>query len=417
MYTRNRADISGRAALPPGILIERRDLKKNSIAGYIAVGLVCAAVATVLTLGIVVWRFGGLRNWDAVSKFSAVLRVVEKYYVGDSDTESLEDTALSAMVGSLDQWSYYMNADEYADYLNYSANQYQGIGVSITKDEQTGGFLINSVTEGGPAEDAGVMAGEIIVAADRKDVTSGTSDDLRSIIQADYGGQVALTLQETDGTTRDVTVSCEVVQEDPVHYEMLDGNVGYIKIANFETGSAQSAEDAVKDLIAQGAGSLIFDVRDDPGGQVSELVDLLDYLLPEGNVFIRDDKQGNEEIETSDASCVEMPMTVLVNANSYSAAEFFAAALSEYHWATVVGEHTTGKGRSQVTVTLSDGSAVHISHYTYLTPDRVDLSEAGGLAPDQEVAMTDDEENLFASGQLEPADDPQVQAALAVLGA
>lgn len=403
--------------MPPGILIERRDLKKNSIASYIAVGFVCAAAAVALTLGVVVWRFGGLKNWDAASKFSAVLRVVDEYYIGDSDKESLENTALSAMVSSLDQWSYYMNADEYEDYLNYSANQYQGIGVSIAKDEQTGGFLIKSVTEDGPAEKAGVKAGEIIVAADGKDVTAGTSDDLRNVIKADCGGKVVLTLRQADGTTRDVSVSCEVVQEKPVHYEMLGGNVGYIKIANFETGSAQGAEDAVKDLIAQGAVSLIFDVRNDPGGQVSELVNLLDYLLPEGNVFIRADKQGNEKIETSDASCVKMPMAVLVNANSYSAAEFFAAALSEYHWATVVGEHTTGKGRSQVTVTLSDNSAVHISHYTYLTPDRVDLSEAGGIAPDQEVAMTDEDQGLLASGQLEPADDPQVQEALDVLGA
>ena len=403
--------------MPPGVFIERRNLKKNSIAGYIVVGFACAAVAVALTLGAVVWRFGGLRNWNAVSKFSAVLRVVDQYYVGDSDNESLEDTALSSMVDSLDKWSYYMNAKDYASYLDYSANQYQGIGVNVTKDEKTGGFLIQSVAEDGPAEKAGVKAGEIIVAADGKDVTKGSSDDLRDIIKADYGGKVVLTLRQADGTTRDASVSCEVVQEKPVRYEMLGGNVGYIRIVNFETGCAQNAEDAVKALTDQGAKSLVFDVRNDPGGQVSELVDLLDYLLPEGNVFIRSDRQGNEKIETSDASCVKMPMAVLVNANSYSAAEFFAAALSEYHWATVVGAHTTGKGRSQVTVPLSDGSAVHISHYTYLTPNRVDLSKVGGIAPDKEASLTDDEQTQFDSGRLKPADDPQVQAALDVLGA
>ncbi|MCD7749578.1 MAG: S41 family peptidase, partial [Oscillospiraceae bacterium] len=227
-----------------------------------------------------------------------------------------------------------------------------------------------------------------------------------------------LTIQDgEDGSIYDVSVSCEVIYTSPVTAELLDGNVGYIIISNFREGAGSQAIEAVEELIAQGAESLIFDVRSNPGGQVSEMVELLDYLLPEGDLFIRADKNGRENVETSDADCVELPMAVIVNADSYSAAEFFAAALRDYDWATIVGEATTGKGRSQVTIALADGSAVHISKYTYLTPSRIDLYEAGGLIPDVEIDLTEEELLLYQTGWLEPEDDPQVQAAIDALSA
>ena len=204
----------------------------------------------------------------------------------------------------------------------------------------------------------------------------------------------------------------------PVTFELLaDGTTGYVAITNFREGAAQNAIDAVEELMSQGAERLIFDVRDDPGGQLTELIELLDYLLPEGDIFIRSDKYGNETIEVSDADCVDLPMAVLVNADSYSAAEFFAAALREFDWAIIVGEATTGKSRSQVTIRLNDGSAVHISTYRYLTPNRVDLYEAGGLTPDLEIGLSEEEYTTYVTGWLEPDDDPQVQAAAEALKA
>ena len=133
-------------------------------------------------------------------------------------------------------------------------------------------------------------------------------------------------------------------------------------------------------------------MRNNPGGKLSELITLLDHILPEGDLFVGVDRSGKETVTKSDNVCVKVPMSVIVNANTYSAAEFFAAALREYDWATIVGENTTGKGRSQTTELLSDGSAVHISSNKYLTPQRVDLSEQGGLIPDQTVTPGDDPE-------------------------
>jgi carboxyl-terminal processing protease len=248
-------------------------------------------------------------------------------------------------------------------------------------------------------------------------VTEGDTSFVRELIQADYNQTAVVTVLRETGDTVDFDVSCEEIYTSPVSYQMLENDVGYVAITNFRQGAASNAIEAIEELLEQGATSLVLDVRSNPGGQVTELVELLDYLLPEGDVFIRADKKGREVVETSDAACLDMPMAVLVNGDSYSAAEYFAAALREYGWAIVVGEATTGKARSQVTIPLWDGGAVHLSKYTYLTPQRQDLYEAGGLVPDVVIELTEQQRSDFDTGWLKPADDPQIQGAIDALGA
>lgn len=375
-----------------------------------------AVLGVLAAFAVLLWHMGGWSGFAAARKYASVLRTLERDYIGAYDAAQITDDALAGAVGGLDAWSYYMDAEEYAAYQDYSANRYQGIGVTIMKDDETGGFLVTDVQRDGPAETAGIVPGDIILAVDGQSVTEGDTEYLRSLIQADFGQQALVTVRHEDGREEDFSVSCEEIYASPVSYELMDGDVGYIIISNFREGAGGEAVAAVDALVAEGARSLVFDVRSNPGGLVSELVELLDHLLPEGDVFIRVDKNGNEQIDRSDAACVELPMAVIVNADSYSAAEFFAAALREYGWAQVVGEATTGKARSQITVELEDGSAVHFSKYSYLTPDRNDLYEAGGLTPDVEVALTEEERQDFDTGWLEPADDPQVQAALGIFG-
>jgi len=168
-------------------------------------------------------------------------------------------------------------------------------------------------------------------------------------------------------------------------------------------------------MIDQGATSLIFDVRYNPGGYAHEMVALLDYLLPEGDLFITEDYQGNRDVDTSDAKCLEMPMVVLVNGDSFSAAEFFACALRDYEWATVIGEKTVGKGYFQQSYMLSDGSAVSLSVGKYYTRSGINLAEAGGLTPDRVVEVDDETYTQIYYGNVEPKDDPQIQAAIKVL--
>ena len=196
---------------------------------------------------------------------------------------------------------------------------------------------------------------------------------------------------------------------------MLTDTVGYVRIVNFNTNCAEETIAQVEELRKQGADKLIFDVRYNPGGYVREMIEVLDYLLPEGVLFRDMDYLGNEGTEYSDADCVELPMAVLVNGSSYSAAEFFAAALEEYNWATIVGEQTCGKGYYQNTLRLSDGSAVNLSTGKYFTPNGVNLTEAGGLTPDIVIPI-DQETAVQIYLQTIPMEkDPQIQAALTAL--
>ncbi len=370
--------------------------KKFSMSALVLTGCAAVLCTLVVSIGMVLYRFGGLDYLRSALKVVTVMEIAEERYIGDVTLEELTDGASAGVIDVLDQWSYYMDAESYQSYLLYSQNQYAGIGITISLSEENGELEIVSVTEGGPAEAAGLEAGQVILSVDGTAVAGMTTSEVRALIQARVGDSVEVQVRDANGETQTYQVNCEVLETTVVTSEMLEGNIGYIDIANFEDGCAEDAIAAVDALIAQGAESLIFDVRDNPGGKVSELVEFLDYLLPEGDLFISVNKDGSESVRTSEASCIELPMAVLINANSYSAAEFFAAALEEYDWAETVGEATTGKGRSQVTITLSDGSAVHLSTQKYLTPNRVDLSEAGGLTPDYPVTLSGESDTQLA---------------------
>lgn len=391
-------------------------MKGKKILSHITAALGGAAAMALVLASLLLWRCGSWESFRQTMKYGTVLGLAEKYYVGDFDAGAVTDAALEGAVEALgDRWSYYMDTDTYAAYRDYSHNQYQGIGVTVIKDGESGGFLITELTKDGPAVRAGIRPGEIILACNGEDVTGGNATELRAMIQASFGENLTLTLQAEDGSCREVELSCEVVDDPPVHWELLEGSVGYILIDNFEDGSGAMAIEAIEDLRQQGAQSLLFDVRNNPGGQVAEMCELLDSLLPEGEIFVREDKKGSRSVITSDEQWLDMPAAVLLNAESYSAAEYFAAVLKEYGRAAVVGQSSTGKGRSQLTFGLTDGSALHMSVYRYMTPAGVDLSQVGGLDPERMVRLTSAQEILLGAGLLEPEDDPQLQAALELL--
>ncbi|MDR1131304.1 MAG: PDZ domain-containing protein, partial [Oscillospiraceae bacterium] len=291
-------------------------------------------------------------------------------------------------------------------------NSYTGIGVTIAQDDDSGLFRVIGVLEDSPARQAGVEIGDLLCAVDGRALDGLASAEVKEIIAEKQGKVFDLTLRAQDGSERTVTVSTATLKTEPVKYELLDSGIGDVKIKNFETGAGEGIISAVDALAEQGARGILFDVRNNPGGLLNELIEALDHILPEGDIFISADKSGNENVKSSDADCVELPMAVLMNENSYSAAEFFAAALSEYGWAELVGAHTTGKARSQINLVLIDGSAVHLSTNSYLTPNRIDLAEAGGLAPDVPAALGEEDAAKLASGALAYEDDAQLQAAL-----
>ena len=368
--------------------------------------ILCALIAAAATLFYIYGQFGGRKEFRDAQRYLEVQNAVTKNYIGDYKASDLKNAAANAMIDSLgDRWSYYMTADEYKSYKLHSANQYEGIGVTIDKDEETGGFRIRSVMDNTPASSAKLQEGQIIIAVDDEDVTDLTVDGIRELISSKIDSKINLVVLD-DGDKVTYKLDCSVIYSNPVSYELTNELVGYIRIANFDAGSGDATISAIDNLVTQGATSLIFDVRDNPGGMLSELIKVMDYVLPSGEIFVSVDSSGKETVKKSDNVCLQMVMSVLVNENTFSAAEYFAAALQEYEWATVVGAPTTGKARSQTTIELSDGSAVHISNHKYLTPKRVDLSDSKGINPD--VVVNDsamDPDGLLRS-------DKAVQAAI-----
>ncbi len=348
------------------------------------------------------------------AKAAEVQEIIETYFIDDYDEDTLADGAASGMVDATgDEWSYYLSADEVAAYEESMANAYVGVGITITEDAEAGGMRVEEVVSGGPAEEAGIRMGDLLLAVEGEDVLPLGIDGTRNLVRGEEGTHVNMHFSR-NGTEYDVSVERRSIETPVVTGELLDENIGYIKIDNFDERSAAETIAFVKDLIGQGAEALLFDVRFNPGGYADELVKVLDYLLPEGDLFRSVDYAGREEVDTSDTSCVELPMAVLVNEDSYSAAEFFAAALQEYEWATIVGSQTYGKGNFQTAFYLSDGSMVNLSIGKYYTPGGKSLSERG-VTPDVVVDLDDEQYALLYYNALEQADDPQFQAAIDTL--
>lgn len=348
------------------------------------------------------------------AKAAEVQKIIGTYFIDDYDEDTLADGAASGMVDATgDEWSYYLSADEVAAYEESMANAYVGVGITITEDAEAGGMRVEEVVSGGPAEEAGIRVGDLLLAVEGEDVLPLGIDGTRNLVRGEEGTRVNMHFSR-NGSEYDVSVERRSIETPVVTGELLDGSIGYVKIDNFDERSAAETIAFVKDLIGQGAEALLFDVRFNPGGYADELVKVLDYLLPEGDLFRSVDYAGREEVDTSDASCVELPMAVLVNEDSYSAAEFFAAALQEYEWATIVGSQTYGKGNFQTAFYLSDGSMVNLSIGKYYTPGGKSLSETG-VTPDVVVDLDDEQYALLYYNALEQADDPQFQAAIDTL--
>ena len=372
-----------------------------TVLSYLAVAAAAAALTLVLTM-----------KPAHYTKLEALLDLLDQRFVDGVDRTELEDAAADAMVNAMgDRWSYYITADEYASFQEQKNNAYVGIGVTISAAEK--GYLIEKVSEGGPAEEAGVLAGDVIVAVDGTRIAGMDMDEGKKLVQGKSGTKVEITVERA-GEEKTFTITRATVKTPVATAKLLPDNIGLVTIKNFNTNCAKETIAAIESLLQQGATALIFDVRFNGGGYAEEMNKVLDYLLPEGQLFKTVDYTGKEKVTNSDAKCLDIPMAVLVNGSSYSAAEFFAAALREYEWAMVAGEKTSGKGYFQVVYQLSDGSAVGLSIGKYVTPKGVSL-EGVGITPDHVVEVTQEQAAAIYSGTLDPMEDPQVLAAIAAL--
>ncbi len=326
----------------------------------------------------------------------------------DADLEEATDKALSAFVDGLgDRWSYYLPAQRHQETIERRANSYVGIGVTVDSVSREEGLLVQSVTRDGPADKAGVLAGDVITAVDGVSIAGEGRETASDLIRGEEGTKVALTLLGEDGASRDVTCTRATLHNSSAQGRLLDNKVGYVQLSNFYSGSADSFQAEVDALLEQGAESLLIDLRGDPGGYVSELEKILDYLLPEGPVFTHKPRWWFKSVYVSDENCVDLPMAVLVNQHSYSAAELLAAQLRESVDAPIVGERTSGKGYSQLTFPLANGGGAGLSTAAYCTGSGHSLI-GEGIVPDVELSLP---EGAALGGE----DDVQLKAALELL--
>ena len=323
---------------------------------------------------------GGKEDYAEAMRYIEIKDVIDENFIDAVDREALGDYAAAAMVSGLnDPWSKYMSSDEYKTYQLSSANEYQDIGISMLKDENGGGFQVIGVNPLSPAALAGLTTGMYITSVDGEDITKYTLEEARTAIRSRMNGKFTLGFGRGQNP---IEVDCSAVYTSAVNARMEKTEAGYVQISNFEAGSSQDAINAIEDLLNQGAIALCIDLRNNPGGLKGEVASFLDYLLPNGVLFAEMDKNGKQDVVQSDGMCIQLPMCVLVNAGTFAEAELCAAVLKEFNWATILGEATTGKTRTQETITLSDGSALQLSTGTYITGNGNDISRNGGVVPD-----------------------------------
>ena len=337
--------------------------------------------------------------------------VIRSDFVGDVDTETLQSRAIDGMLAATgDTWSYYVPVSELQSFQDNRNNSYVGIGVTIR--EKDGKIMVVKVLPGSSAQEAGVVQGDELISVEGTSVAGMSTEDLRNLVVGPAGTTVTVGFRHADGSEEDFTMERRVTAEIIAEGRMV-GSVGVIVLENFNTGAASALIRETERLLSEGATALVIDVRFNPGGFLTELMDCLDYFLPAGIRFISRDAQGEETVERTDqdGACLTVPLAVLVNDNTYSAAEYFAAALQEYGRATVVGVQTPGKGRAQTPHYLADGSCIVLSTIEYVTPNGVSLAE-GGITPDAVVTPSREEYYAVAYADASDQEDSQLQKAL-----
>lgn len=344
-----------------------------------------------LTYSDMMSKVGGKDDFSEAMRYIEIKDMVDEKYIDPVDRANLGYYAAAAMVSGLgDSWSVFMTPDEYRAYQLTSSNDYADIGMTLIKDDNNGGFQVLSVSADSPAAKATpspLAVGMVITAVDGESVANYSLDDVRTLIRSKLSGTFVL---DISNGTQYLTVDCTDLSTGSVVSRMEKTGAGYVQIKNFEAGSGQLAMDAIESLLAQGATALVIDLRNNAGGLTAEIASLLDYLLPKGRIFSEADKNGDQTVTESDGMCIQLPMCVLVNSQTFREAELCAAVLQEFGWASILGEPTTGNTRTQEIIPLEDGSALRLSTRSYLTANGVDIAKKGGVVPDMIVYNTDE---------------------------
>ena len=355
-----------------------------------------------------------LTSSSVEGKLDEIQTLMETYYLEDIDTEQVEDFLYKGAVAGLgDIYAAYYTEEEYQSMIDSTNGSYYGIGVEISQNMTTGIITISRVFEGSPAEEAGLLPGDVIYMIGDTEVTGEDLNKVVSLIKGEEFTTTTVTVaREGEKDYLEVEVERRTIEVPTVESEMLDGNIGYIAITSFDDVTTEQFLTALDTLESQGMEKLIVDLRNNGGGLVSSVCAILDRLLPEGLIVYTEDKYGNREEEYSDAeNYFDKPLAVLVNGNSASASEIFAGAIKDYGIGTLVGTTTYGKGIVQKIYPLSDGTAVKLTVSKYYTPNGNNIHGIG-IEPDVIVELDESLENQVTVSKEK---DNQLQAAIEAL--
>ena len=381
---------------------------KKGIAVGVAVTLVVTGTGFAGYQKIMFPKGSALSDTKTVQKLNYLESLINEEYLEEKEEDSLREGLYAGIMSGLnDPYSTYYTAEQYKELNTSNEGSYVGIG-AVLQNDKDGGAKIVQLYEGGSGEQAGLKKGDVLKAIDGEDVTEKETSDIASMIRESDKDSVTLTIQRNE-ETKEIKVEIRDVEIQTVSHEMLDDETGYIRISEFSEVTSNQYKKAFEDLQDKGMKKLVVDLRDNPGGLLTAVCDVLRQILPEGLIVYTEDKNGKKEEEKCDGkSELAMPLAVLVNGGSASASEIFAGAVKDYGIGTIVGTTTYGKGVVQTIQPLCDGSAVKIAIAKYFTPNGNDINKKG-IAPDVEAELSEDSTDWT---ELTHEEDTQLQAAL-----
>ncbi len=389
--------------------------QKKFVRGFL-MGMVCMLLIGGIGLGIYQYADASERNQGAVTdafveKAKLIEETVKDNYTGEIDDQDMEEYMYKGLMASLgDPYSAYYTSEEYEELNAETTSSYQGIGVVMQQDADTGEVKVLRCYEGGPGAEAGLLPEDVLIQVNGENVAGMELSEVVDLVKSSEGGTASLIIsREGESDYLEINVPLEEVNIPVVEYEMLEDNIGYISIYEFTGQAVSQYEEAFEELQSQGMKRMIIDVRNNPGGLLTSVCDLLEDMLPEGLMVYTEDKDGKRQEYTCDGENeLEMPLVVLVNGNSASASEIFAGAIQDYGTGTIVGTTTFGKGVVQSLIPFTDGSAIKTTTAKYYTPSGRCI-HGTGIEPDVEVELT---EGLEQKSELTYEEDNQLQTAV-----
>lgn len=361
-----------------------------------------------------VLSYDSLLDQSTVDKINYLAADIQANYYEDVDVDAMKEGLYQGLFNALDQYSQYFTKEEYEELMKSDVSgSYSGIGATLNQNSDTKQVTVVSVQDGSPAQEAGIQAGDVIVKADDYTAADMELSEFVSHLKGEEGTKVTVQIyRSSDHSYKDLTLTRKSLEIKTVDSQMLENNVGYIRITEFVQTTTGQFETALDDLKAQGMTSLIVDLRSNPGGLVSSVTDILQNIIPKGMIVYTEDKYNNRnEYQSTGEKQLDMPLVVLVNENSASASEIFAGAVKDRQCGTLIGTTTFGKGIVQGIQNLSDGSGAKMTTSRYYTPNGVCI-QGKGIEPDitleYQFLGSDDQAYSYSL-------DNQIQKALEVL--